>query len=96
MKISKKQIEDVSKLAKLEIDEKAVDIYASQLSGVFEYMEQLSEIDISILEPTAQVTGLENVTRNDEAEGCDPLTIKDALNQGELKDNQIKVPRILQ
>lgn len=95
MQLTNKQINEVATLARLELEENEVAAYSKQLSGVFEYVNQLNEVDISVLDPTAQVTGLENVTRSDVVEGCDPEIIKNALNQGNLKENQIKVSRII-
>ena len=42
--------------------------YSEQLSGILSYVEQLSEVNTDGVEPTAQVTGLENVFREDKNE----------------------------
>ncbi|MCX6799916.1 MAG: Asp-tRNA(Asn)/Glu-tRNA(Gln) amidotransferase subunit GatC [Candidatus Falkowbacteria bacterium] len=96
MKLEKKTIEDVARLAKLMIDEKAAEIYARQLSGIFDYIEQLKEVDVLTLAPTAQVTGLKNVMREDVVKDCEEDIIKNALGLADTIDGQIKVPRILE
>ncbi|MBL7057703.1 Asp-tRNA(Asn)/Glu-tRNA(Gln) amidotransferase subunit GatC [Patescibacteria group bacterium] len=95
MKITKTIIEEVAKLAKLEVDDRVQVVYAKQLSGIFDYFEKLQEVDVSLLEATAQITGLENVMRDDVVRECSAEKRMDALNQGEVYNNQIKVPRIL-
>lgn len=95
MKITKTIIEEVAKLAKLDVPGRSSEIYADQLSGIFNYIEQLNEVDVSLLEPTAQVTGLNNVYRADIIDNCSVETRASALNQVDLEKNNIKVPRIL-
>jgi aspartyl/glutamyl-tRNA(Asn/Gln) amidotransferase C subunit len=66
MKISEADVEYVAKLAMLEVadDEKAE--LAAQLSSIVEYVEKLNELDVSGLEPTAQVvTGGKHAVRDD-------------------------------
>ncbi len=95
MKISKKTIKEVAELARLDLVGRDADIYADQLSNIFEYIEQLKEVDVSVLGPTAQVTGLENIMRSDVVRDCEVGTRNNALNQAILEKKQIKVPRIL-
>ena len=52
-------------------------------------------MDTEGVEPTAQVTGLSNVLREDEVENWDNQEKENALNQAPLEDNQIKVKRVL-
>jgi aspartyl-tRNA(Asn)/glutamyl-tRNA(Gln) amidotransferase subunit C len=97
MKLTKQEIEHVAKLARLELTEEEVIKYGEQLSAVLSYIDQLSEVDTSGVEPTAQVTGLENVWREDAAEPWDEAQVKNALDLApELEDGQIKVKRILE
>ena len=58
--------------------------------------EQLQKVDVTDTEPTAQVTGLENVLREDEIKDWDINEIKDSLKQApDSEDNQVKVKRVL-
>jgi len=63
--ITRKDVEKVAKLARLDISEKEKEQYTQQLERVLEFVEQLNEVDTKNIEPTAQVTGLENVYRED-------------------------------
>lgn len=64
-KLTQKDVENIAKLAKLDLNEAEKEKFANQLSGVLEYAELLNEVDIAGVEPTAQVTGMTDVTRAD-------------------------------
>jgi aspartyl/glutamyl-tRNA(Asn/Gln) amidotransferase C subunit len=66
MKINEGDVEYVAKLAMLEVadDEKAE--LAAQLSEIVEYVEQLNKLDVTGIEPTAQVvTSVKHAVRDD-------------------------------
>jgi aspartyl-tRNA(Asn)/glutamyl-tRNA(Gln) amidotransferase subunit C len=71
MKLTKQEVEKIAKLSRLELSEAEKDQYAAQLSDVLEYFEKLKEINTEKVETTAQVTGLENVYREDEIDQFD-------------------------
>ena len=66
MKLSKSEVEHIAQLARLRLTEAEKEKYSEQLSGILDYVEKLSAVDTSGVEPTSQVTGLTNVTREDE------------------------------
>ena len=97
MKLSKKEIQHIANLARLELTEKELKLYGSQLSEILEYINQLQEVDTTNIEPTAQVTGLENVFREDEVKDWDKKEREVAIRQApELENGQVKVKRILE
>lgn len=65
MPITIAEIRKIATLArvKLTLDEERR--YAETISAVLDYMKILNEVDTAKVEPTAQVTGLENVYRDD-------------------------------
>lgn len=65
MKLSNKEVEHIAALARLRLTGKEKEMYAGQLSGILDYVDKLSAVDTSGVEPTSQVTGLANVTRED-------------------------------
>lgn len=67
MKLSKEQVEHVAKLARLGLTPKEVLKFQTQMSGILNYVEQLNEVNTDGVEPTAQVTGLTNIMREDRA-----------------------------
>lgn len=96
MKISRQEVEKISELARLELTEDEKEKYGSQLSDILSYIDQLQEVDVRGVEPTAQITGLENKFREDEIDVWDDEERLSALNQApELEDGQVKVKRVL-
>ena len=96
MKFTKKDIKHIADLARLELSDKEIQKYGSQLSAILDYIDQLSEVDTSGIEPTAQVTGLVNVYREDKAEDWDGTERKAALEEApEMESGQVKVKKVL-
>jgi len=96
MKLQKKDIEHIAKLARLDLSEKELEKYGNELSDILGYINQLQEVDTSQVEPTAQVTGLENAFREDEIEEWDKDEREATLNEApDLEDHQVKVKRVL-
>ncbi|MCK5319782.1 Asp-tRNA(Asn)/Glu-tRNA(Gln) amidotransferase subunit GatC [Candidatus Parcubacteria bacterium] len=96
MKLIKKDIQHIANLARLDLSDQELDTYGKQLSDILGYIEQLQEVDTKGVEPTAQVTGLENSWREDEARAWDDSERVNAINQApEIEDGQIKVGRVL-
>ncbi len=97
MKLKREQIDHIAKLARLELTEEELKKYGSQLSDILNYIDQLKEVDTTDIEPTAQVTGLENALREDAKEDWDKTESEEALRQApELENGQIKVKRVLE
>ena len=97
MKLTKEQIEHIAKLARLELSDEELIKYGSQLSAVLDFIDQLNEVDLSGVEPTAQVTGLVNVWRQDAIRDCAETDREAALAEApELEARQIKVKRVLE
>ena len=96
MKLSKKEIEHIAKLARLELSDEESELYRDQLSDVLSYIGKLQEVDTTDVEPTAQVTGLENQLREDKAWDWDDAERQADLNQApEREEEQVKVKRVL-
>ncbi len=96
MEIAKEKIKHIADLARLELSDEELKKYGSQLAQVLDYIDQLQEVDTSNTEPTAQVTGLINIVREDEVIEWDNEEKKESLNQApELEGNQVKVKRVL-
>ncbi len=66
MSLTPEQVRHVAKLARLRLSEAEVEKFSTQLSSILDYVAILNEVDTEGVEPTSQVTGLENVTRADE------------------------------
>lgn len=88
-------VSHVAKLANLPLTEKEKKRFEKQLSEILNYVEKLKEINASDIEETSQVTGLENVLRNDETKPS--FSQEEALSNANSKHNGFfKVKAILQ
>ncbi|KKQ74069.1 MAG: asparaginyl/glutamyl-tRNA amidotransferase subunit C [Candidatus Woesebacteria bacterium GW2011_GWB1_38_5b] len=58
-------VQYVAKLANLKLTNEQKKKFDRQLREVLIYVNQLSEVDTKKVEPIGQITGLENVTRDD-------------------------------
>lgn len=65
MKISRDQVAHVATLARLEFAEEELERFATQLSSILEYVEQLGELDLEGVEPMAHVLDVVAVPRDD-------------------------------
>ena len=83
-------------LAKLKIDNKQVDKFMDELKAILDYVEQLDRIDTSGVEPTAQVTGLKDVFRDDVIKNyqAEPQALLESLHS--VQDKHIKVKRVIE
>lgn len=96
MKINKDETQNIANLARLELTEEELKTYGAQMSQVFDYMEELREVEVEGVKPTAQVTGVENVIRSDVSHNWDPEEIKASLKQAPARDGDyIKVKKVL-
>ncbi len=97
--ISKKQVEHIAKLARIELTEEEKEKFTKELSSILDYVEQLDKVDVAKIKGISQVTGLENVTREDEQQKIEnrkqkvEKLLKEAPSK---KGDYIKVPKILE
>ena len=65
MSLSIEEVKKIAKLARIELTPAEEKRHAETISSVLEFVNMLNEIDTEGVEPTAQVTGLEDVVRED-------------------------------
>lgn len=95
MKLTPEKIEEIAKLARLDLTTAEKEMYAKQLSTVLDFVEQLKTVDTKKVAETCQVTGLKNVVRADEVKSVDEKTHTDLLAQfPEQKNNCLKVKAV--
>lgn len=83
-------VKKVAKLANLTLTETEEQEFDKQLNDIVGYIEKLNSVDTSNIEPTAQVTGLTNKTRND-GFSDDSLSVEDALSGTKKTHNNMFV-----
>lgn len=94
MAISKKDVEHVALLARLELSEQEKEAYTQQLNSILGYMEKMNALDTTDVEPTAHVLAIHNVFRDDVDRPSIPR--EEALkNAPDQREGQFKVPRIV-
>lgn len=94
-KLTREDVLKLAHLARLELSDDEVTEYSQELTEILQYVEQLGSVDVSGLKPTNQITGLTNVTRDDEVKDYGYKTEDLLKNLPATKDSQIKVKRML-
>ena len=93
--ITTNDVRHLAQLSNLQLSDDEITSLQTDLANILDYIDQLNEIDTSGVEPTYQVTGLENVWRDD-AVDMSTVTREDLLAlTSEQADNSIKVPQVL-
>jgi aspartyl-tRNA(Asn)/glutamyl-tRNA(Gln) amidotransferase subunit C len=94
-KLTREDVLKLARLARLTLSEEEVEEFRNELSEILQYVEQLQNVDVDGLQPTNQVTGLTNVTREDEIKGYGYPASDLLENVPHPQDGQIKVKRML-
>lgn len=95
MKLTTDQVKKVAKLANLNLTSEEEEKYAEQLSSILVYVDQLNQVDTLGVEPTFNVTGLNNVMREDET--VDGLSQDEALvNSSKQTDSMFETKGVLE
>lgn len=81
MALTKKEIEHIARLARLELSEEEKETFAHQLSSVLDYVGQLQKIDTTGVSYEYHVEGLENVVDIDVVSQSDTQTRDALLNE---------------
>lgn len=97
MKITKKEVDYVARLARLDLSEEEKDRFTGQLESILEYIDQLNRLDTKDIAPTSHVLPLKNVWREDIMKPCPPA-VREALlaNAPEREGNFYKVKKVIE
>jgi aspartyl-tRNA(Asn)/glutamyl-tRNA(Gln) amidotransferase subunit C len=88
-------LEQVVKLARIDLTPEEKERIEPQMAEILKYVEQLKELDVTDVEPTAHAAPLANVMREDVVE--DSLSHDDALRNAPKKSNGLfVVPKIVE
>lgn len=95
MAITEKDVLKVADLARLALTEKETELYTTQLTRILGYVEKLSELDTTGVEPTTYTVPLETALREDGV--VKSLPPDEALrNAPEVERGCFKVPKIIE
>jgi aspartyl-tRNA(Asn)/glutamyl-tRNA(Gln) amidotransferase subunit C len=93
-RITREDVEHVARLSRLAISDDEADELASQLGVILEHAQDLSELDLEGVPPTAHPLAMTNVVRPDEVRpGVDRDEVLAQAPSAE--GGQFRVPRIL-
>ena len=94
MSLSRDDVEKVALLARLRLSEQELQTLTPQLAAIVSYVEQLSELDTTGVEPMAHAVERTNVFRADEVRPS--LPVEDALANAPKQDGECyQVPAVL-
>jgi aspartyl-tRNA(Asn)/glutamyl-tRNA(Gln) amidotransferase subunit C len=95
MKITKEEVLYVADLARLDLDETAIDKFAEQITTILEYMDLLNRVQTEGVEPTSHAIFLTNAFREDEER--EHLDRDLALtNAPEKEEGNFLVPKVIE
>jgi len=94
MKITKEEVLKVASLARLHMDEGAIDKFADQIGNILEYVDTLEQVDAKDVQPTAHAIPLNNAFRED-VRGDHIDRDKALANAPEKHDGSFVVPKII-
>jgi aspartyl-tRNA(Asn)/glutamyl-tRNA(Gln) amidotransferase subunit C len=95
MTITRAEVAQVARLARLGLSDDEMDRLASELDHILDAMQALRQLDTSAIPPTAQVIPLQNVMRDDVSRPSWPLN-EILLNAPATRDGQFVVPPVLE
>jgi aspartyl-tRNA(Asn)/glutamyl-tRNA(Gln) amidotransferase subunit C len=94
MKITRDEVLHVANLARLELDEAAIDRFAEQIGTVLEYVDMLNQVDTEGVKPTSHAIFLTNAFRDDVVH--EHLGRENALaNAPQQEDGNFVVPKVI-
>lgn len=95
MAVSKKDVEYVAELARIELTEEEKEGLLVDLNNVLNYMEKLNELDTDDTDIIVNPYYIENKFREDEVE--ESMNIEDVMNNApERLEEYIKVPNVIE
>lgn len=87
-------VRHVAKLARLHMTSEELEKFTRQLGGILHYVNKISELDVSGVEPMAHALPISNVLREDVAEEAMPLE-KVLTNAPERDGDFFAVPKVI-
>lgn len=100
MKLTREEVLRVAELAQLELTDAEAETYRGQLESILEYINTLNRVDVSAVEPMAQVTYAHAAPaatplRDDVAQPCD-YGAAILAQAPEAKKPYFRVPKVIE
>ena len=93
--ITNDDVRHLAQLSRLQMSDAEVESLRADIEKIINYINQLDELDTDGVEPTYQVTGLQNVWRDDEIIDSSVSRRQLLALAAEQSDNCVKVPKVL-
>jgi aspartyl-tRNA(Asn)/glutamyl-tRNA(Gln) amidotransferase subunit C len=94
-KLSRSDILKLARLSRLKLSDAEIEKFQHEIGDIISYVDMLKDVDVGSLKPTYQVTGLVNVTREDEVKDYG-ITQEELLkNVPKTEDKYLKVKRMI-
>ncbi len=93
--ITRDDVLHLAQLSSLELNDSEIDGLQADLGNIIGYVDKLGELDTTGVEPTYQVTGLQNVWRDDTIINYGVTREELLARAPEMTDFQVKVPKVL-
>ncbi len=94
-KLTKQEINKISKLARIELEESNKAELVEELGSILEFVDDLKSIDLQSIEPVSQVTNLQDIWREDVVVDCTIPREKFLTNAPDSQDGYFKVKKVL-
>lgn len=94
MKITKEEVLHVAHLARLDMDETAIDAFADQIGTILEYVDTLNQVDTEGVNPTSHAISLVNAFREDIVANASDSDASLA-NAPQKEDGAFVVPKVI-
>jgi aspartyl-tRNA(Asn)/glutamyl-tRNA(Gln) amidotransferase subunit C len=85
----------VAELARLELDSSEKERFQKDMESILGYIEQLNELDVTGIEPTAHAAPMTNVWREDKAGETFPRDKMLGNAPATVDEELVKVPQVL-
>ena len=93
--ITNDDVRHLAQLSSLQMSDDEVQAIRADIENILNYVQQLNELDTTGVEPTYQVTGLQNVWRDDQIDGGGVSREQLLALATERTENCVKVPQVL-
>ncbi len=95
MKITHAEVENVARLARLELTDAEKETFTGQMDAILAYVDKLNELDTSEVVPTAHAVPMENAFRDDLP--APSIGVENALgNAPDRVEGFFRVPKVIE
>jgi aspartyl-tRNA(Asn)/glutamyl-tRNA(Gln) amidotransferase subunit C len=97
MKITRKDVDYVARLARLKLSDEEKEKFALQLEAIISHIDQLKELDTTNIQPTSHILDLKNAWREDNALRSSEELLEDILKNAPAREgNFFKVKKVME